>query len=117
MPFYLYLLCPAPATGPSDDFFWSKLLFLVTLRPLMKPKLFIILLLLIVVPAMFLSVMAARALSNWDTILQKRLQSQAYTAACTVKDRSEGSTPARRNRIFIAARIAPFASCSSRTSF
>lgn len=52
----------------------------------MKPKLFIIILLLIVVPAIFLSVMAARALYNWDTILQKRLQSQAYTAACTAKD-------------------------------
>ena len=53
----------------------------------MKPKFFIILLLLIVVPAMFLSVMAARALYNWDIILQKRLQAQAYTAASTVKDR------------------------------
>ncbi len=99
MPFYLYLLCPAPATGPSDDFFWSKLLFLVTLRPLMKPKLFIILLLLIVVPAMFLSVMAARALSNWDTILQKRLQSQAYTAACTVKDRVDAVTQSELAKI------------------
>lgn len=58
----------------------------------MKPKLFIILLLLIVVPAIFLSVMAARALYNWDTILQKRLQAQAYTAACTVKDRADALT-------------------------
>ena len=55
----------------------------------MKPKLFIILLLLIVVPAIFLSVMAARALYDWDTILQKRLQAQAYTAACNVKDRAD----------------------------
>ncbi len=58
----------------------------------MKPKLFLILLLLIVVPAIFLSVMAARALYNWDTILQKRLQAQAYTAACNVKDRADALT-------------------------
>ena len=61
------------------------------IRSIMKPKLFIILLLLIVVPAIFLSVMAARALYDWDTILQKRLQAQAYTAACSVKDRTDAA--------------------------
>jgi signal transduction histidine kinase len=71
----------------------------------MKPKLFIILLLLIILPTIFLSIMATRALYNWDIILQKRLQAQAYTAACDVKDRTDTALKSELTRIVSAMKV------------
>ncbi len=71
----------------------------------MKPKIFIILVILIVVPAIFLSVMAARALYNWDIILQKRLQSQAYDVAVSVKKQVDDTLRGRLNKIINAVKL------------
>ncbi len=60
---------------------------------------------LIVVPTMFLSIMATRALSDWDMILQKRLQSQAYTSAGIIKDRADALTQIELKKITSAIKI------------
>lgn len=68
----------------------------------MKPKLFVIILVLVILPAVILSLMAARSLENWDLILHRRLEVQAAAAVRAVSERLDGLLEDERARIVAA---------------